>query len=402
MFKKMFRHYDYSLIVPVLLLCGFGVLMVYSSSTVVAMNAEEPLPAYFFFKHQLMNLAAALIAFFAAMLFPYKAYEKFTKLILGVFLLALVAVLIIGQVGGHAQSWISIAGFNFQPSEFAKIGLIIYLAAVFSKKQHYISNFSRGVVPPLVVIFVTFMLIAAQPDLGTAMIAVLTAGVVIVCSGMRFKHLSGLLALAVFGISMLLLVGSFLSSEQMSRFGAAYEPFDHLGPNDGAGFQLVNSYIAIASGGLTGRGLGESIQKYGFLPESYTDFIMAIIAEEFGLFGVIFVIGLLAYLVFRGFMTGIRCKDTFGSLLAVGIAGMLGVQSVINLGVVCGFVPVTGVPLPFISYGGSALVLFMFSMGILVNISMFVSLKREKETENEMNVPEPQFESQAFAKGTQR
>ncbi|HEU5139883.1 MAG TPA: putative lipid II flippase FtsW [Bacillales bacterium] len=396
MLKKMFRHYDYTLIVPVLLLCGFGLLMVYSSSIVVALHDDKP--ADFFFTHQLMNLVAALIAFLVAMLFPYKAYERFTKLILGVSLVSLVAVLIIGigQASTGAQSWINIAGFNFQPSEFVKIGLIIYLAAVFSKKQNYISNFSRSVVPPLIVIVVTFMLIVAQPDLGTGMIVVAVAGVMIICSGMRGKHLFGLLSLggifAVIGLSVFFLFGSSLMPEQYSRIGAAYAPFDH----PAGGYQLRNSYIAIASGGLTGRGLGESIQKYRFLPEPYTDFIMAIVAEEFGLVGVILVIGLLAYLVFRGFMTGIRCKDTFGSLLAIGITGMLGVQSVINLGVVCGFVPVTGVPLPFISYGGSALVLFMFSMGILVNISMFVSWKSKKAPEQEMDIPQSPFHQQNY------
>ncbi|HET7657392.1 MAG TPA: FtsW/RodA/SpoVE family cell cycle protein [Bacillales bacterium] len=390
MVKKMFRHFDYKIIVPVLLLCGFGLLMVYSSSMIVALNAKpKPLPADYFFVHQSMNMAASIVAFFLAMLFPYKAYEKLMKPILAISLASLVAVLFVGHVSNNAQSWIEIAGFNFQPSEFVKIGLIIYLAGVFSKKQHYISNFSKGVVPPLIVILITFMLIAAQPDLGTAMIVIGIAGVMIVCSGMRMKHLFGLLSLAGIGTSLLLLFGSFISSEQASRFAAAYSPFEN--PDNG-GWQLINSYIAIATGGFNGQGLGQGIQKFGFLPESYTDFIMSIIAEEFGFIGVFLVIGCLGYLVFKGFMTGIKCKDTFGSLLAIGISGMLGVQSIINLGVVCGLVPVTGVPLPFISYGGSALVLFMFSMGVLVNISMFVNLNREKGKEERMDVPQPVYE----------
>ncbi|HET7522360.1 MAG TPA: FtsW/RodA/SpoVE family cell cycle protein [Bacillales bacterium] len=373
MLKKMFRHYDYTLVVPVLLLCGFGVLMVYSASMELSLLEK-----------QVINLACALIAFFAAMLFPYKAYQKFMKPILVVSLLSLVVVLLIGKDNNGAESWIKVAGFNFQPSEFVKLGLIIYLAAIFSKKQHYISNFSRGVLPPLIVILITFVLIVIQPDLGTAMIVAGIAGVMIFCSGMRVRHLTGLLVLAAVGISLLLLFGSLLSPEQLSRFSGSYEPFEHA---DTSGYQLINSYIAIASGGLTGRGLGESLQKYDFLYAAHTDFIMAVIAEEFGLFGVLFVIGLLAYLVFRGFLVGIRCKDTFGSLLAIGIAGMLGIQSVVNLGVVCGLVPTTGVPLPFISYGGSALVLFMFSMGVLINISMFVNWRKEKSEGNEKEIP---------------
>lgn len=394
MLKKMLRNYDYTLVVPVLLLCGFGLLMVYSSGMSVALDAG--LDGSYYFKHQILAMAVALLGFAATMLFPYPLYKRLMKLILIVSLLSLVVVLLFGSVAGHAQSWISIAGFKFQPSEFVKLGLIIYLAAIFSKKQHYISNFTQGVLPPLVIILLTFILIALQPDMGTAMIVAGTAGVLIVCSGMRMKHLLSLLGLAVSIVSLLFLF--LLSSVQASRFTAAYNPFSDPG---GRGLQLINSYVAIASGGLTGRGLGESIQKYGFLPEAHTDFIMAIIAEEFGLFGVLFVIGLLAYIIFRGFLTGIRCKDTFGSLLAIGISGMLGVQAIVNLGAITGLLPVTGVTLPFISYGGSSLVLTMIAMGVLVNISMFVKLKQEQPSEQEQqkNPPTSSYRTRSFMKG---
>ncbi|HET7629548.1 MAG TPA: FtsW/RodA/SpoVE family cell cycle protein [Bacillales bacterium] len=388
MIKKMFQHFDYTMVIPVLLLGAFGVLMVYSSGIYWA-DWLGFAPDHFFVQ-QSMNFAAALVAFAFAMLFPYKAYAKFMKPILGISLLLLVFVKLNGTVSGNAQSWINVAGVNFQPSEFAKIGVIIYLAAVFSKKQHYITNFSRGVVPPLIVILITFLLIAAQPDLGTAMIIAGISGVMIVCSGMRIKHLTALLGLAVIGISVMLLFGSILSLEQLSRFDAAYHPFEHS--EDDAGYQMINSYLAIAAGGLTGRGLGDGIQKYGFLPESYTDFIMAIIAEEFGLIGVTLVIGTLCFLVFKGFIIGIRCKDTFGSLLAVGIAGMIGVQSVINLGVVCGLLPVTGIPLPFVSYGGSSLVVCMFAMGVLINISMFIRWKKDESNGHEQPEPHSVFQ----------
>lgn len=379
MVKKMFHHFDYKIIILILLLCGFGLLMVYSSSMIVALDSKQKLPADYFLIHQSINLAAGLILFFLAMVFPYKAYQKLMKPILAVCLISLAAVLIIGKVANNAQSWIDIAGFNFQPSEFVKIGIIIYLAAVFANKQHYISNFSRAVVPPLIVILITFILIAKQPDLGTAVIVIGIAGIMIVCSGMRTRHLIGLLGLAGAGIGALFLFSSFLLPYQVSRFSAAYAPFAH--PK--SGYQLINSYIAIATGGFSGQGLGQGLQKFGWLPESYNDFIMAVIAEEFGFIGVVLVIGAIGYLVFKGFLIGIRCKDTFGSLLAIGISGMLGVQSIINLGVVCGLIPVTGVPLPFLSYGGSALVMFLFAMGILVNISMFTNLTREKGMEEQ-------------------
>ncbi|TKD71792.1 putative lipid II flippase FtsW [Pseudalkalibacillus hwajinpoensis] len=373
MIKKLFKHYDYSLIISVLLLCGFGLVMVYSASMVWAVMRHETNSA-FFFNRQIIWLIVSLVMFLTAMLFPYKAYRKFIVPILGVSIFLLILVRFVGSTTNNARSWIELGPFSFQPSEFVKLGLIIYLAAIYSKKQAYISNFVRGALPPLMVIGLIFALVASQPDLGTAMIIALTSGIVIICSGMKWKHIFGLVI-----IGAILFAGAWmsLSPEQASRFTGAYNPFSD--PED-SGFHLINSYIAIASGGITGQGFGQSIQKYGFLPEPHTDFIMAIIAEELGLLGVVFVIGVLGYIVFKGFVIGIRCKDTFGSLLAIGISGMIGVQTVVNLGAITGWLPVTGVPLPFISYGGSSLILLMMSVGILINISAFVNIRKEQKT----------------------
>ena len=373
MLKKLFQHYDYTLMVAVLLLCGFGVVMVYSASMVVTVM-EYDVPSHYFFVRQLQWLAIALAVFLLTIIFPYKAYKPFMKAILITSLLLLLFVLILGETTNNAQSWISIGGLGFQPAEFVKIGLIIYLAAIFSKKQRYISNFNQAVLPPLIVIVLTFLLVAAQPDLGTAAIIAGVSGVMVMCSGLKGKHLFLLIAFAASIIGFVAVFTPFvLSDEQLSRFTSTYDPFSDP---QGEGYQLINSYIAIASGGLTGQGLGSSIQKYGFLPEPHTDFIMAIIAEELGIFGVLFVLGLLGYIVFKGFMIGIRCQDVFGSLLAIGISALIGIQSTVNLGAVTGLIPVTGVPLPFISYGGSFLVLSMMAMGILINISSFVNMKR--------------------------
>ncbi|WP_347550514.1 putative lipid II flippase FtsW [Pseudalkalibacillus hwajinpoensis] len=373
MIKKLFKHYDYSIIISVLLLCGFGLVMVYSASMVWAVMRHEANSA-FFFNRQIIWLAVSLIMLLLAMLFPYKAYRKFIIPILGGSIFLLLLVRFIGSTTNNARSWIDLGPFSFQPSEFIKLGLIIYLAAIYSKKQAYISNFVRGALPPLMVTGLIFALVASQPDLGTAMIIALTSGIIIICSGMKWKHLLGLIV-----IGGIIFAGAWmsLSPEQASRFTGAYNPFSD--PED-SGFHLINSYIAIASGGITGQGFGQSIQKYGFLPEPHTDFIMAIIAEELGLLGVVFVIGLLGYIVFKGFVIGIRCKDTFGSLLAIGISGMIGVQTVVNLGAITGWLPVTGVTLPFISYGGSSLILLMMSVGILINVSAFVNIRKEQKS----------------------
>lgn len=377
MIKKLIKHYDYSLVIAMVLLLAFGLIMIYSSSMVVTViNFDPPLPSHYFFVTQLKWLAIGTIVFFIALLLPYKIYERLMKPILFISLLLLIAVILIGSVYNYGQRWISLGGFNIQPSEVVKIGLIIYLAAIFSRKQEYIENFNRAVLPPLIVITVFFFLVARQPDLGTAIIILGISGVMIICSGMKTKHLISLITLCIVAVSIIATsLPIVLTEEQLTRITGAYDPFSD--PQD-SGYHLINSYMAMASGGILGRGLGNSIQKYGFLPEPYTDFIMAIVIEELGLFGTIFVIGLIAFIVFKGFMIGIRSKDTFGSLLAIGIASLIAIQSIVNLGAISGLLPITGAPLPFISYGGSFLIILMLSMGILVNISAFVNMKRDK------------------------
>ncbi|RBW68470.1 putative lipid II flippase FtsW [Bacillus taeanensis] len=371
MFKQMLRNYDKSLIISVLSLCMIGLVMVYSSSYYTAMVRYGESSSYFFTR-QLLFFGVSLVVFLLALLAPYKVYKKLMKIMLLFSLFLLTAVLLFGRTANNAQSWISFGSVGFQPAEFVKLGLIIYLAAIYSKKQSYLSDFVRGVLPTLVVIVTIFCLVAIQPDLGTAMLIVGTSGVMIICSGIRLKHLILLFLLAMASCTIL---GIFLSEEQLSRFTAAYDPFSDP---QGSGYHLINSYIAIAHGGIIGQGLGGSTQKLGFLPEAHTDFISAIIAEEFGFFGIGIVISLLAYIVFRGFFIAIRCKDTFGSLLVIGICGMIGIQSIVNLGAATGLLPITGVPLPFISYGGSSLLLLMMAMGIVINISSFVNMERKK------------------------
>lgn len=373
MFKKMLRNYDYTLIISVLLLCIFGLIMIYSASIVVS----DDFSSSHFFIRQLIWVVVGFLLFGFFMVFPYKAYKKFVVPILLISVVSLILVLFIGVEINYAKSWFDIGGFNLQPAEFVKLSMIIYLASVFSKKQGYISDFKKGVAPPLIVILIISFLIYKQPDFGTMMIIGATSGVMVFCSGMRWKHI---IALMVTGISGVLLMwkANILSSEQISRIHTAYDPFADA---TGEGYQLIHSYIAIATGGVSGKGLGQSIEKLGWLPEAHTDFIIAVIAEELGIFGVLFVISLIGYIVIKGFLTGLKCKDPFGSLLAFGIAGMVGIQSLVNLGVASGLLPITGVTLPFISYGGSSLLVLLASMGILVNVSMFVNYNKSKQND---------------------
>jgi cell division protein FtsW len=375
MLKKMFQLYDYSLVIVVFLLSMFGLIMVYSSSMVIAVSHYE-YDANHFFVRQRMWLIVSLIVFLTTMILPYRIYFKLFKIIALGSIVMLILVYLIGHTANNAQSWISLGGFNIQPGEFVKIGVIIYLAAIFSKKQNYIDEFGTAVLPPLIFTIIIFSLVFFQPDLGTAVLIAMIAVIMTLSSGMNIKNVLKLLGLGGGAIALLIpLATKVLSDEQLSRFGAAYNPF--ADPLD-SGMQLINSYIAIAAGGVTGLGLGNSVQKTGFLPESHTDFIMAIISEELGIFGVTFVIVSLCFIVLKGFLLARKCDDPFGSLLAIGISGMIGVQACVNLGALTGLLPVTGVPLPFVSYGGSSLLALMASTGILVNISMFCNYRKQK------------------------
>ncbi|MEC1721044.1 FtsW/RodA/SpoVE family cell cycle protein [Schinkia azotoformans] len=375
MVKKMLRSYDYTLVLAPIILSLFGLIMIYSSSMVVAVSDKyEGTPDLFFMK-QLKWLFLGIFVYIIALVFPYKAYKRLLKLIFFGAPIILLGVLLFGTTTNNATR-----GFlGIQPAEFIKLGVIIYLAGVFSNKQSYIERFVPAFGPPLTFIIIIFLLVYKQPDLGTALLILATSGMIIFCSGIRPKHLSRLILVAVVGVMLLY---PFLSDEQLGRIEAAYNPF-HEDIADSNGYQLINSYIAIAAGGVTGEGLGKSIQKFGYLPEPHTDFIMAVISEELGIFGVGFVLFMLLLMIWKGFTVAMKANDPFGSLIAIGISGMIGIQSIVNLGALTGLLPITGVPLPFVSYGGSSLVILMISMGILNNIAMYSRLKGSEKQNNE-------------------
>ena len=384
MVKKIFKSYDYTLVLAIILLSAFGLVMVYSASMASAVQRYK-VSSDFFYQRQKIFLLVSAVIFICAAIVPYKIM-RFTKFFLAPMVLfsfiALIGLFAFGTVAGNAQSWYQIGPMKIQPSEFVKLCVIIYLAAVYSKKQAYINQFNKGVLPPLVYLVLVCALIVKQPDYGTAAIIVLIAGTIIISSGMNLKSITKLL---IFGLILalpllLVLKGEILSQKRVDRFAVMNDPF---ADEQNSGFHLANSYIAIGSGGVNGLGLGKSIQKLGYLPESHTDFIMAVIAEELGIWGVGFVILTLAYIVLRGIYIGLQCKDPFGSLLAIGIASMIGIQSFINLGGVSGVIPLTGVPLPFVSYGGSSLLMLALASGILVNVSMFVNYDKKYKNKQE-------------------
>lgn len=388
MFKKILKSYDYSLIIVIALLSLFGLVMVYSASMVTRFEVESD----FFYQKQKINLLLSAVVFVFMAIFPYKAMKSNKILIPMVVsnLIGLLILFVVGKVANNALSWIELGARSIQPSEIAKLSVIIYLSAVYAKKQSYINQFNKGVIPPLFYLVIVFLLVAFQPDFGTAGIIIMIAGAIIISSGMSMKNMLKLaMIIAVFLVPIsLVMKDEVFSEKRIERLTSYSDPFID---EQKSGYQLANAYYAIGSGGLTGLGLGESNQKLGYLPEAHTDFIIAVISEELGVFGVGFVLLSLAFIVLKGLYIGARCKDPFGSLLAIGIASMIGIQSFVNLGGASGVIPLTGVTLPFVSYGGSSLLQMAIAAGILVNVSMFVNFEEKYKKDKE--APQPKANS---------
>ncbi|KML31803.1 FtsW/RodA/SpoVE family cell cycle protein [Priestia aryabhattai] len=376
MFKKILKCYDYKFIAALVVLSLIGLIMVYSASMVTAIS-RYGVSGDYFYKKQKLALIAGFIIFTLAAIVPYKIYQEkaVLKILLGVAVALLILVLAFGHTAGNAQSWFKIGPIAIQPLEITKLTLIIYLAAVFANKQEYINDLKRSILPPMLVVLFICFLIILQPDYGGALLILGTVAAIVLCSGISKKSILKISLLGVIGtlvmLAVLLVTGNMdllFSPGRLARFTGFLHPFEN---QQGDGYQLVNSYVAIGNGGILGMGLGQGIQKTGYLPESHTDFIMAIIAEELGFWGVLLVLGLLFFIIFKGLKTAIKCRDPFGALLAIGISVMMAVQVFVNLGAVTGLLPITGVTLPFISFGGSSLTLLMLAAGILTNVSMF-------------------------------
>ncbi|MBW7650145.1 FtsW/RodA/SpoVE family cell cycle protein [Anoxybacillus sp. ST4] len=383
--KTFVKYHDYPLILAVCLLSLFGLVMVYSASMITAVVRFHTPSDYFFQKQKWAWMIGACMFVLTAFI-PYKHYarKKFLQFIFFAMPMPLLYVLLFGHTANNATSWIKIGLIRVQPAEFAKIGLIIYLSGVLANKQKKLLTSPQEALFPIYYMLFICLLIFLQPDAGTMLIIVAIC-LTIILSSATSKWLlikQGVLFGFVFLLSLPFIYDEVFTEVRKARLYSFLDPFAYAQKE---GYQLINSYFAIANGGLKGLGLGQGIQKYGYLPEAHTDFIMAVIAEELGLFGVSFVLILLSFIVLRGFVIARRCPDAFGSLLAIGISAMIGIQASINLGGVTGIIPLTGVPLPFVSYGGSSLVLLMMSVGVLANISAVANYEKYK-TEKQNNI----------------
>ncbi|MFN7250550.1 MAG: putative lipid II flippase FtsW [Anaerobacillus sp.] len=367
------KETDWILIAAVILLASFGLIMIYSASYVIGFDRHNGDYLYFF-KKQLQWIVISSVFFIFFMMFPYRLYQKLVFPIVLVSFISLGLVLTpLGYEVKGATRWINLGFTNLQPSEFVKLWMIIYLAHVYSRKQTYINQFVRGVLPPLIIIVGIFALIMAQPDLGTASLILAVAGLMVFCSGAKMFHLISLASISGF------VVWTYAKSEvyRMNRITGFMDPF---ADETGTGYQLIQSYIAMAHGGVSGAGFGQSVQKLFYLPEAHTDFILSIVAEELGMLGVLFVFLCLGTIVFRGIVIGTRASTPFGSLLAFGISFQIALQICLNVGAMSGVLPITGIPLPFMSYGGSSLMITAISLGILANIARSSRKKTEENS----------------------
>ena len=358
---------DFYFMIAVFALLAIGLIMVMSASSESARNASYTGgDAYYFIKRQLIWAIISVIAMVFFMNFDYHRLIKMSNLIMVVSIILLLLVLLVGAEANGGQRWLRLGPVQFQPSEVAKIALIIYLASAISKNKKYIDTFSRGLVPNLLVIMVMAALLIVQPHFSATVLIVLVGVIMLFVGGVNWKQLGALGVVGGFLGGVLMMSSEY----RRARVFAFLDPFaDPLGD----GYQVIQSLYAIGSGGLFGLGLGQSRQKFLYIPEPQNDFIFAIWCEETGFVGAISVILLFAFLVYRGIKIAMNAEDKEGSLIAVGIISLVALQVIMNIAVVTSSMPVTGIPLPFFSYGGTALLIIMSSTGIMLNISKLSS-----------------------------
>ncbi len=342
----------------VLIVIGLGATQ--SASSVVAIDQAED--RFYFFKRQLIGVGIGTIALLVTSRIPYRVYRRLALPGFFVTVALLVAVLVLGPVIGGSQRWLPVAGFSFQPSELAKVAVVIVLAHMLEKKHRLLTRFGHFVVPVLFTVGVIGGLVILQPDLGTTIIIGAAAMAVIMASESPLRYVL-LLTILVVGAAWLL---AFSDQYRVDRITGFLNPWENA---SGEGYQLIQSYYALSNGGLFGVGLGASRARWFYLPNAHTDFIFAIIGEEAGLIGGLTVIGLYVVLALAGWAVAARAPDRFGRMVAAGLTAWLTFQAIVNIGGVLGVMPITGIALPFVSFGSTALIVAMASLGILVNIA---------------------------------
>jgi len=358
------NSYDFVLLFLTLALIGIGLVMLYSSSSILAQ--ERFGNSMYFVKRQIVFALVGLAVLIVSKNLPYVLYRRLVYVLLGVTLLSLIIVLLpqVGHRVGGARRWLRFGPISIQPAEFAKLALIIYISYSAAKKKERLRELSVGYVPHLVVSALFIGLVVMQPDLGAAITFAVLTFLLLFVAGVRLRYL---LATGL-AVAPLLALAIAQKGYRWERLLAFLNPWRD--PSD-TSFQLLHSLLALGSGGLLGVGLGSGQQKLFYLPEPHTDFILAVIGEETGIFGVSIVLLLFALLIYQGIKIALRAPDRFGTYLAAGLTLAVGLQAFINCAVVMGLLPTKGLPLPFISYGGSSLLTNLLAVGILLNIGSY-------------------------------
>ena len=358
--KKKLGEVDYGIFYSLFLLLAIGIVMIYSASSFYAMFKYKN--SMYYLIRQGAFAIIGVIALVMMMKFDYHKLKKITPYLLIATIPLLIAVFFFPEVNG-ARRWIKLGILSFQPSELTKYVVVMFLAMSIDMKGDRIKRFWDGLVPYLGVAGFFAAMILAEKNMSIATIMMIVTFIMLFVAGGQIKHLFGIIFPAMLTLAIFFIFSSDYRRARMLNF---IDPWKDAA---GDGYQLIQSFYALGAGGITGLGLGESRQKILYMPEPHNDFIFSIIGEELGLVGCLFIVGLFLFLIWRGIRVAMKAKDTYGKLLAVGITSIIAVQAIINIAVVTGSMPVTGVPMPFISYGGTSLVINLMAMGILLNIS---------------------------------
>jgi len=355
-------HCDQILLLSSMILLGLGLTMVFISSTFLAQHQyQDP---YFFFKRQVLYALAGVGILYLGSRIPYQKYQRYVYPFMFIALIGLILVFIppIGAKVRGASRWIRLGPLTLQPSEFAKLAMVIFLAYSLARKQEKMKWFTVGFMPHMLVAGLYIGLIALESDFGTALTLAAIVFIMLMVGGTRLTYI-GLAGAAGLGLAAIAVIKD---PKKIARFLSFLDPWKY---GQDVGYQLKQSLLAIGSGGLTGLGAGQSRAKLFYLPDAHTDFILSIFSEEVGFVGVFLILVLFTLLVYRGILLSLRAPDTFGSYLALGLTLLIGLQAIINMAVVSGMAPTKGLSLPFLSYGGSSLLVNLLAVGILLNIS---------------------------------
>ncbi|MCX7746965.1 MAG: stage V sporulation protein E [Clostridia bacterium] len=364
------KPFDFWIFITVLILLSIGSIMVFSSSAAYAYNYMHG-DTYHFLKKQLICAGIGLVAMFFAMNTDYRRLGKFSPILLiaSMIMLALVRIPGIGQNINGAWRWFNLGPGSFQPSEVAKLAVILFFSYSLSKRRNVLDNFFKGLFPYLMLIGAFAGLLLIEPHLSGTIIIAGVACVILFVAGAKIKHFVLLSLPAISGLVVVVLTSPY----RLNRVMAFLDPWKDP---QGSSWQVIQSLYAIGSGGLFGKGLGRSLQKFLYIPEPHNDFIFSVLAEELGFIGVLVVLLLFLIFIWRGVKVSMNAPDVFGSLVAIGITSLIAIQFIINVLVVTSSMPVTGMPLPFFSYGGTSLIFLLTGIGILLNISKYANYDR--------------------------